>query len=66
MYQQYIYAPYQVVDMRWGVRDEASNDHSGPKTCMDELRSCQELSLGPNFVVSMAQQLTIIIETPSQ
>lgn len=39
--------------MRWGVRDEASLDHSGPKTCMDELKSCQELSLGPNFVVSM-------------
>ena len=38
--------------MRWGVRDEASLDHSGPQTCMDELRSCQELSLGPNFVVS--------------
>ena len=38
--------------MRWGVRDEASIDHSGPKTCMDELRSCQQLSLGPNFVVS--------------
>lgn len=43
---------FQVVDMRWGVRDEALLDHSGPKTCMDELRSCQKVSLGPNFVVS--------------
>jgi len=43
--------------MRWGVRDEAALDHSGPKTCMDELRSCQELSLGPNFVVRDLSEL---------
>ncbi|KAF6039458.1 hypothetical protein EB796_002235 [Bugula neritina] len=47
---------FQVVDMRWGVRDEAALDHSGPKTCMDELRSCQELSLGPNFVCLLGQR----------
>ncbi|XP_067950394.1 NACHT and WD repeat domain-containing protein 2-like [Watersipora subatra] len=47
---------FQVVDMRWGVRDEARQDHSGPKTCMDELRSCQELSLGPNFVCLLGQR----------
>ncbi|XP_067950407.1 NACHT and WD repeat domain-containing protein 2-like [Watersipora subatra] len=46
---------FQVVDMRWGVRDEAQQDHSGSKTCMDELRSCQELSLGPNFVCLLGQ-----------
>ncbi|XP_067950412.1 NACHT and WD repeat domain-containing protein 2-like [Watersipora subatra] len=47
---------FQVVDMRWGVRDEARQDHSGSKTCMDELRSCQELSLGPNFVCLLGQR----------
>ena len=41
----------QVVDMRWGVRDEATDDHQGPALCMREIQNCQKLSLGPNFVV---------------
>ncbi|XP_067950399.1 NACHT and WD repeat domain-containing protein 2-like [Watersipora subatra] len=47
---------FQVVDMRWGVREEADDDHSGPKICMSELKSCQELSLGPNFVCLLGQR----------
>ena len=43
---------FQVVDMRWGVRDEASDDHSAADLCMKELESCQRLSVGPSFVVS--------------
>ena len=43
----------QVVDMRWGVRDEASDDHSASDLCMKELSLCQNLSIGPAFVVSI-------------
>ncbi len=43
---------FQVVDMRWGVRDEATDDHSTTKLCMKEIENCQRLSVGPNFVVS--------------
>ena len=43
---------FQVVDMRWGVRDEATADHMTSELCMRELRACQKLSTGPNFVVS--------------
>ena len=37
---------FQVVDMRWGVRDEMTNEHMTTELCMRELRSCQELSIG--------------------
>ena len=43
---------FQVVDMRWGVRDEATDDHMGTELCLKELKLCQKLSTGPNFVVS--------------
>ena len=42
----------QVVDMRWGVRDEATDDHMTTELCMKEIDNCQRLSMGPNFVVS--------------
>ena len=43
----------QVVDMRWGVREEALDDHLTVELCMRELELCQRLSTGPNFVVRM-------------
>ena len=42
----------QVVDMRWGVRDEATDDHMTTNLCMQEIDNCQRLSIGPNFIVS--------------
>jgi len=41
----------KVVDMRWGVRDEATDDHMTTELCMREISNCQRLSMGPNFVV---------------
>lgn len=38
--------------MRWGVRDESTDDHSTLDLCLKELKACQELSTGPNFVVN--------------
>ena len=38
--------------MRWGVRDEATDDHMTTELCMQEIDNCQRLSIGPNFVVS--------------
>lgn len=43
---------FQVVDMRWGVRDEATDDHMTSALCMAEIKACQRVSIGPNFVVS--------------
>lgn len=42
---------FKVVDMRWGVRDEATDDHMTTELCMKEIENCQRLSMGPNFVV---------------
>lgn len=43
---------FQVVDMRWGVRDDATNTHMTTELCLREIKACQEISVGPNFVVS--------------
>ncbi|ESO82088.1 hypothetical protein LOTGIDRAFT_135306 [Lottia gigantea] len=47
---------FQVVDMRWGVRDEATDDHMTVQLCMQEIDNCQRLSVGPNFVVFLGQK----------
>ncbi|XP_032219851.2 uncharacterized protein LOC5519197 [Nematostella vectensis] len=47
---------FQVVDMRWGVRDESTDDHLTSELCMRELRACQELSTGPNFITFLGQK----------
>ena len=43
----------QVVDMRWGVRDDATDTHMTTELCLQEIKACQEISVGPNFVVSV-------------
>ena len=52
---------YQVVDMRWGVREDASDDHSTTKLCFDEISNCQQISCGPNFIVSTIYTSTGLI-----
>ncbi len=52
--------------MRWGVRDEATDDHMTTELCMREIVNCQRLSMGPNFVVGiqndqMASNETFVI-----
>ncbi|XP_055309195.1 NACHT and WD repeat domain-containing protein 2-like, partial [Sitodiplosis mosellana] len=47
---------FQVVDMRWGVRDESTDDHMTTELCMKEIENCQRLSMGPNFVVFLGQK----------
>lgn len=42
---------FQVVDMRWGVTDDSSNDHSVEQLCLLEVANCQKVSVGPNFIV---------------
>ena len=53
--KQYCYeeleVDFQVLDMRWGVTDDATNDHVTEELCLREIENCQRLSMGPNFVV---------------
>jgi hypothetical protein len=37
--------------MRWGVPVESADDHQATELCLQEIRNCQRLSTGPNFVV---------------
>ncbi|KAK7464547.1 hypothetical protein BaRGS_00037908, partial [Batillaria attramentaria] len=46
---------FQVVDMRWGVRDEATDDHMTTQLCMQEIDNCQRLSMGPNFIEQIGE-----------
>ena len=38
--------------MRWGVRDDATDAHMTTELCLREIKACQDISVGPNFVVS--------------
>ncbi|KAL4221581.1 NACHT and WD repeat domain-containing protein 2 [Mactra antiquata] len=47
---------FQWVDMRWGIPLEASDDHQGTELCLEEIRKCQKVSTGPNFVTFLNQK----------
>ena len=42
---------FQVSDMRWGIREQAEDDHLTTDICINEIKECQRNSVGPNFVV---------------
>jgi len=42
--------------MRWGIREDASDDHSTRSVCLSELSSCKRLSVGPHFVALLGQK----------
>jgi len=39
------------MDMRWGIQDVASVEHSICEICLQEIETCRRLSMGPYFVV---------------
>ena len=43
---------FSVVDLRWGITDDATNEHAVEDLCLTEIANCQRVSLGPTFVVS--------------
>ncbi|XP_066551660.1 NACHT domain- and WD repeat-containing protein 1 [Amia ocellicauda] len=40
---------FEVVDMRWGVRDAITVDHMTTELCLREIKTCQTVSIGPAF-----------------
>ena len=44
-------ARFQAVDLRWGITEEAQQEHDTMRICMEEVRRCQQLSPRPNFAV---------------
>ena len=47
---------FRFCEMRWGVRDEASEDHQTANLCMQELHRCQEESCGINFITLLCDK----------
>ena len=46
--------------MRWGVRDDATDAHMTTELCLREIKACQDISVGPNFVVSKVESISFL------
>lgn len=48
-----VYAPVnvQMIDLRWGIREQSHDDHTIIDFCLKEIENCKKVSLGPSFVV---------------
>jgi hypothetical protein len=49
-------ARYEAVDLRWGITDEAQNDHETLEICLEEIKRSQDISPKPNFIVLLGQR----------
>jgi hypothetical protein len=47
---------FQAIDLRWGVRDEASLDQQTMRVCLDEIHRSQKTSPRPNFIVLLGDR----------
>jgi WD40 repeat protein len=49
-------ARFQAVDLRWGITEEAQQEHDTLRICLEEVRRCQSLSPRPNFAVLLGDR----------
>ena len=49
-------ARFQVIDLRWGVSDEASLDQQAMDICLGEIKRCQKISPRPNFIILLGDR----------
>ena len=49
-------ARFQAIDLRWGVRDEATLDQQTMGVCLSELVRCQTTTPRPNFIVLLGDR----------
>ena len=49
-------ARFQVIDLRWGVSEEASLDQQAMKICLGEIERCQKVTPRPNFIVLLGDR----------
>ncbi|EDO44796.1 predicted protein, partial [Nematostella vectensis] len=47
---------FEVVDLRWGVRQESVEDHCIVSICMDEIKRCQDISLNVAFIAILGDK----------
>lgn len=49
-------ARFQAIDLRWGVREEASFDQKTMEICLAEIGRCQKTGIKPNFIVLLGDR----------
>jgi len=49
-------ARFQAIDLRWGVRDEATLDQQTMVICLREIERCQRTGIKPNFIVLLGER----------
>ncbi|RDD38573.1 NACHT and WD repeat domain-containing protein 2 [Trichoplax sp. H2] len=47
---------FQVVDMRWGIKDASTDDHSVVEICMKQIEQSRQVSVGPYFIALLGQK----------
>ncbi|KAF4014393.1 hypothetical protein G4228_006313 [Cervus hanglu yarkandensis] len=47
---------FEVVDLRWGIRDTEATDLMTTELCLEELDRCRKTSIGPAFVALVGDQ----------
>ncbi|XP_032124555.1 NACHT domain- and WD repeat-containing protein 1 isoform X3 [Sapajus apella] len=47
---------FEVVDLRWGIRDTEATDHLTTELCLEEVDRCCKESIGPAFVALIGDQ----------
>lgn len=45
---------FQAIDITWGIKSLILDEHNITRLTLDLLHYCQEQSIGPNFIVSLA------------
>jgi Domain of unknown function (DUF4062) len=49
-------AGFQAIDLRWGITEQAQQEHDTLRICLEEVRRCQALSPRPNFAVLLGNR----------
>eukprot|EP00163_Fabomonas_tropica_P021422 TRINITY_DN3747_c0_g1_i10.p1 TRINITY_DN3747_c0_g1~~TRINITY_DN3747_c0_g1_i10.p1 ORF type:complete len:439 (+),score=116.18 TRINITY_DN3747_c0_g1_i10:425-1741(+) len=52
---------FEVVDMRWGVREDTGDSHGTSELCMSEIAKCLRNSAGPAFVTYVSLLLPLFV-----
>eukprot|EP00457_Paulinella_chromatophora_P000595 gb/GEZN01000595.1/.p1 GENE.gb/GEZN01000595.1/~~gb/GEZN01000595.1/.p1 ORF type:complete len:1181 (-),score=269.69 gb/GEZN01000595.1/:514-4008(-) len=47
---------FMTVDMRWGIRDESTDDHRTVQICLEEIERARNVSPGLNFLLLMGNR----------
>ena len=49
-----------MVDLRWGINEQAHDNHKIIEFCLREIENCKTVSIGPSFVVSIENKDVVL------